>query len=191
MKGKHAVFLRLGFEMRVGYTRRRNPLSRESGVISKSFRFSYFKRRLWYKYQYIYSFSNQIKRDFSFAATQQQQVSALHIPRNFFFLSAKDCYHLVWESRLCRYGSDTIFWIYCCWYDFSINAYDCQGSQNGMEPLNVYVWKMRMQLLLKEQDPFFHSWEKRGRSGANGFFNQVSDDVVVAKQQKKAYEQHR
>ena len=29
--------------------------------------------------------------------------------------------------------------------------------------------------------------EARG-SGANGFFNQV--DVVVAKQQKKAYEQH-
>lgn len=24
-----------------------------------------------------------------------------------------------------------------------------------MEPLNVDVWKMRMQLLLKEQDPFF------------------------------------
>ncbi len=43
MKGKHAVFLRLGFEMRVGYTRRINPLSRESGVISKSFLFSYFK----------------------------------------------------------------------------------------------------------------------------------------------------
>ena len=41
MKGKLAVFLRLGFEMRVGYTRRRNPLSRESGVISKSFLFSY------------------------------------------------------------------------------------------------------------------------------------------------------
>ena len=32
MKGKPEVFLRLGFEMRVGYTRRRNPLSRESGV---------------------------------------------------------------------------------------------------------------------------------------------------------------
>lgn len=32
---------------------------------------------------------------FSFAATQQQQVSALRIPNNFFFLSAKDCYHLV------------------------------------------------------------------------------------------------
>lgn len=41
MKGKPAVFLRLGFEMRVGYTRRRNPLSRESGVISKSFQFEY------------------------------------------------------------------------------------------------------------------------------------------------------
>lgn len=42
MKGKPAVFLRLGFEMRVRYTRRRNPLSRESGVISKSFQFEYF-----------------------------------------------------------------------------------------------------------------------------------------------------
>jgi hypothetical protein len=37
---------------------------------------------------------------------------------------------------------------------------------------------------------FFFILEKREarRSGANGFFNQV--DVVVAKQQKKAYEQH-
>lgn len=41
MKGKPAVFLRLGFEMRVRYTRRRNPLSRESGVISKSFQLEY------------------------------------------------------------------------------------------------------------------------------------------------------
>ena len=59
-----------------------------------------------------------------------------------------------------------------------------------MEPLNVDVWKMRMQLLLKERDLFFFILEKREarRSGANGFFNQV--DVVVAKQQKKAYEQH-
>ena len=58
MKGKPAVFLRLGFDMRVGYTRRRNPLSRESGVISNTF--------LFYLYyiinkRYIYSFSNQIK----------------------------------------------------------------------------------------------------------------------------------
>ena len=60
-----------------------------------------------------------------------------------------------------------------------------------MEPLNVDVWKMRMQLLLKEQDIFFSFLRKKRearRSGANGFFNQV--DVVVAKQQKKAYEQH-
>jgi hypothetical protein len=42
MKGKLAVFLRLGFEMRVGYTRRRNPLSRESGAISKSFLFKLY-----------------------------------------------------------------------------------------------------------------------------------------------------
>lgn len=57
MKGEPAVFLRLGFEMRVGYTRRRNPLSRESGVISNSFLFSYFKLY----YRKTYSFSNQIK----------------------------------------------------------------------------------------------------------------------------------
>jgi hypothetical protein len=99
MKGKLAVFLRLGFEMRVGYTRRRNPLSRESGVISKSFLFSYLKLYyiIIYKKLYIYIVfrikSNYMS--FSFAATQQQQVSALHIPRNSFFLSAKDCYHLV------------------------------------------------------------------------------------------------
>lgn len=45
-----------------------------------------------------------------------------------------------------------------------------------MEPLNVDVWKMRMQLLLKEQDLFFFFiLEKREarRSGANYFFNQV------------------
>lgn len=30
-----------------------------------------------------------------------------------------------------------------------------------MEPLNVDVWKARMQLLFKERDLFFHSWEKR------------------------------
>lgn len=45
-----------------------------------------------------------------------------------------------------------------------------------IEPLNVDVWKMRMQLLLKEQDLFFFFiLEKREarRSGANGFFNQV------------------
>ena len=44
-----------------------------------------------------------------------------------------------------------------------------------MEPLNVDVWKMRMLLLLKEQDLFFFILEKREarRSGANGFFNQV------------------
>lgn len=41
-----------------------------------------------------------------------------------------------------------------------------------MEPLNVDVWKMRMQLLLKERDLFFFILENR-RSGANGFFNQV------------------
>jgi len=45
-----------------------------------------------------------------------------------------------------------------------------------MEPLNVDVWKTRMQLLLKEQDLFFFFiLEKREarRSGANDFFNQV------------------
>jgi len=51
-----------------------------------------------------------------------------------------------------------------------------------------------MQLLLKERDLFFLILilEKREarRSGANGFFNQVMFCFVVAKQQKKAYEQH-
>lgn len=46
-----------------------------------------------------------------------------------------------------------------------------------IEPINVDVWKMRMQLLLKERDLFFLILilEKREarRSGANGFFNQV------------------
>lgn len=95
MKGKLAVFLRLGFEMRVGYTRRRNPLSRESGVISKSFLFSYLIKTLLSYYIYIVFRIKSNYMSFSFAATQQQQVSALHIPRNLFFLSAKDCYHLV------------------------------------------------------------------------------------------------
>lgn len=178
--------------MRVGYTQEIRCLER----VEWSQRvFSYLTLDISINIDTVFRIkSNSLSLSLSFTATQQQQVSALHIPINLFclfFLSAKDGYHLVWESRLCGYGSDTIFWIYSCWYDYCINAYDCQGSQNGMEPLNVYVWKMRMQLLLKEQDPFFHSWEKRGRSGANGFFNQVSDDVVVAKQQKKAYEQHR
>lgn len=110
---------------------------------------------------------------FSFAATQQQQVSALHIPNNLVFLSAKDCYHLVWEPRLCRYGSDTIFWIYGCWYDYCINAYDCQASQN---------WTSKCRCLEDENavasqrtESFFFIFDKREarRSGANGFFNQV------------------
>lgn len=48
-------------------------------------------------------------------------------------------------------------------------------KHHKMEPLNVDVWKMRMQLLLKEQDLFFFILEKREarRSGANDFFNQV------------------
>lgn len=45
-----------------------------------------------------------------------------------------------------------------------------------MEPISIDVWKMRMQLLLKEQDLFFFFiLEKREarRSGANGFLHQV------------------
>lgn len=78
MKGKPAVFLRLGFEMRVGYKRRRNPLSRESGVISKSFLFSYLKLYIIYIYKYNVFRIKSNYMSFSFAATQQQQVSALH-----------------------------------------------------------------------------------------------------------------
>ncbi|KAL5798339.1 hypothetical protein ACOSQ2_003159 [Xanthoceras sorbifolium] len=50
-----------------------------------------------------------------------------------------------------------------------------------MEPLNVDVWKMRMQLLLKERDLFFFILEKREarRSGANGFFNQEKVVLVT------------
>lgn len=44
---------------------------------------------------------------FSFAVTQQQHVSALHIARNIIFvLAPKECYF--WhetEPQLCRYGS--------------------------------------------------------------------------------------
>lgn len=160
MKGKLAVFLRLGFEMRVGYTRRRNPLSRESGAISKSFLFSYLK--LYYIIIYIYIVfrikSNYMS--FLFAATQQQQVSALHIPRNLFFLSAKDCYHLVWEPRLCRYGSDTRLSIYGCWYDYCINAYDCQASQNVTSKCRCLEDENAVASQRTGSFFFFHSWEK-------------------------------
>lgn len=103
----------------------------------------------------------------------QQRVSALHIPRNFFFLSAKDCYHLVWEPRLCRYSSDTIFWIYGCWYDYCINAYDCQASQNGTSKCRCL--EDENAVASQKTGSFFFIFEKREarRSGANGFFNQV------------------
>lgn len=150
--------------MRVGYTRRRNPLSRESGVISKSFLFSYF---------YIVWDLLKSQTIFSFAATQQQLVSALRIPNNFFFLSAKDCYHLVWEpgcaDMVVIQSSGSMV------ADMIPALTQTIVKHRKMEPLNVDVWKMRMQLLLKERDLFFFILEKREarRSGANGFFNQV------------------
>lgn len=126
MKGKPAVFLRLGFEMRVGYTHVEEIRCLE--IVEWSQRVFHFHiSNLTFLFYIVF----RIKSNYMSFSSQQQQVSALHIPRKIFFLSAKDCYHLVWEPRLCGYGSDTIFWIYGCWYDYCINAYDCQASQNG------------------------------------------------------------
>lgn len=177
--------------MRVGYTRRRNPLSRESGVISKSFLFEYWKLDFFIKTIYIVFYFKKEKTRFSFAATQQQQVSALRIPNNFFFLSAKDCYHLVWEPRLCRYGSEKIFWIYGCWYDYCINAYDCQASQNWTSKCRGR-WECSC-FEKQRTGSFFFSFlrkEKPADLDLALMASSIKWCFVVAKQQKKAYEQH-
>lgn len=151
MKGKHAVFLRLGFEMRVGYTRRINPLSRESGVISKSFLFSYFKL----------DFSIYINLVFRIKSNLISHLQPLNNSR----------------SQLCTFLEISSFFqlkIVIIWYESpgyaDMVAIQSSGSivadmitasthtivkHRKMKPLNVDVWKMRMQLLLKEQDHFF------------------------------------
>ncbi len=58
-----------------------------------------------------------------------------------------------------------------------------------MEPLNVDVWKMRMQLLLKERDLFFFFiLDKREarRFFSNGLFNQVMLFLFCCSNTKKS-----
>jgi hypothetical protein len=122
---------------------------------------------------------------FSFAATQQQQVSALHMPRNFFFFQLKIV--IIWYENPACADMVAIQSSGSMVADMITALTHTIVKHRKMEPLNVDVWKTRMQLLFKEQDLFF-SFLRKEKPGANGFFNQV--DVVVAKQQKKAYEQH-
>jgi hypothetical protein len=118
-EGKACCFSEVGFEMRVGYTRRRNPLSRESGVISKSFLFSYLKLYfsfILYINIYIYIVF-RIKSNYMCLShllplnnSRSQLCTFLEI---FSFFQLKIV--IIWyESPGCRYGSDTIFWIYGC-----------------------------------------------------------------------------
>lgn len=153
--------------MRVGYTRRRNPLSRESGVISKSFLFSYWK--LYYRNLLLKSTTIYIVIDLLKSIT--------------IFYSHLLPLNNSW-SQLCAFLTILSFFqlkIVIIWYESpgcaDMVVIQSSGSMvadmitaltqtivkhRKMEPLNVDVWKMRMQLLLKERDLFFfHSWEKR------------------------------
>lgn len=92
---------------------------------------------------------------FSFAATQQQPVSALHIPRNFSLFQLKIV--IIWyESPGCEdmvviQSSGSMV------ADMITALTHTIVKHRKIFPRNVDVWKMRMQFLLKEQDLFFHS----------------------------------
>lgn len=150
--------------MRVGYTRRRNPLSRESGVISKSFLFSYFKLYLYLFIFYIIynSFSNQticLSHLLPLNNSRSQLCAFLTI---FSFFQLKIV--IIWyESPGCAdmvviqsSGSMVADMI------TALTPYDCQASQN---------WTYKCRCLEEENavasqrtGSFFfnsYSWEKR------------------------------
>lgn len=128
---------------------------RESGVISKSFLFSYFKLYLYLFIFYIIynSFSNQticLSHLLPLNNSRSQLYTFLEI-LSFFQLKIV----IIWyESPACAdmvaiQSSGSIV------ADMITALTHTIVKHRKMEPLNVDVWKMRMQLLLKEQDLFF------------------------------------
>jgi len=141
--------------MRVGYTHVEEIRCLE--IVEWSQRVFYFLKT--WLYYYIFRIKSNYM-SFSFAATQQQLVSALHIPRKIFSFFQLKIVIFWYESPGCAdmvaiQSSGSMV------ADMITALTHTIVKHRKMEPLNVDVWKMRMQLLLKEQDLFFFSFLRK------------------------------